>query len=202
MDLRRRQVDDSHVKRLVEVFDDLPPVVVHASSMLLLDGVHRVEAARLLGRTSVNAVFFGGDRVEALEAAIVGNTAHGLPLTAGERRAAASRLLVLVELDWADRRVARCCGISPTTVSRIRAELLRAGVQPGHLDGSRVGGDGKRYPGSGRAVNDSRHPRTARAVKNRPRKVAAVFRRVLQVLWQALRRLDLRPSATREGGGR
>src|SRR5262249_45270348 len=77
---------------------------------------------------------------------------HGLPLTLPERERAAGRILRL-HRQWADRRIAEVCGLSPTTVARIRssAALASSGTsrrptnQSGQLD-KRIGRDRRLRP--------------------------------------------------------
>src|SRR5262249_502798 len=52
--------DIAHIRRLVEVVEDLPPIIVHRSTMQVIDGVHRLRAAYLVGRETVDVTFFDG----------------------------------------------------------------------------------------------------------------------------------------------
>ncbi len=44
---RRQTIDPDHVRTLAGLFTHLPPIVVHAPSSAVIDGVHRVMAARV-----------------------------------------------------------------------------------------------------------------------------------------------------------
>lgn len=136
---RAVRVDEDHVLALAEVLDRLPPVVVDQRTMKVIDGVHRVEASRRLGRTEIRALLFSGSETEALVVAVQANVRHGKPLTRGERQGAAGDLLRRCP-DRSDRWVAEVCGLSHSTVARIRqaAEALGPGV--------RTGRDGRRRP--------------------------------------------------------
>jgi hypothetical protein len=136
---RAVRVDEDHVLALAEVLDRLPPVVVDQRTMKVIDGVHRVEASRRLGRTEIRALLFSGSETEALVVAVQANVRHGKPLTRSERQAAAGNLLRRCP-DRSDRWVAEVCGLSHSTVARIRqaAEALGPGV--------RTGRDGRRRP--------------------------------------------------------
>ena len=101
---RQTRVDEDHVMALVEVIDRLPPIIVD-ERMIVIDGVHRIEASRRAGRREIRAVLFTGDETEALTLAIRANVEHGKPLTRNERRAAA-RLLLRQHPDRSDRWVA------------------------------------------------------------------------------------------------
>jgi hypothetical protein len=133
--------DEGHVGVLVEVFDRLPPIIVHAPTMRVIDGVHRVLAAKRLGHTTIAGQFFRGTDFEASIRAVQSNISHGKPLSAPEREAAVLRILQ-VHPDWADRRIASVCGISAKLVARLRS---RANVAGERLR-ARVGQDGKSRP--------------------------------------------------------
>lgn len=138
--------DVRHAQILVEAFAYLPPVVVHRKSMAVIDGNHRVLAARMLKRPTIPAVFFDGDEDEAYVEAVRHNVAHGRPLNLQERERAASHLIA-THPDWSDRRISEVCGLAPQTVARRRRS---ATVPNGQL--SRVGRDGKSRPTDPAAV--------------------------------------------------
>src|SRR2546421_12992620 len=62
---RKRLVDPEHVRALADVFDQLPPVVVHAPTSQLIDGAHRLRAAASLGHRTITAGVFPGAGQEA-----------------------------------------------------------------------------------------------------------------------------------------
>ena len=134
---RRDKLDEGHVLALMEVIDQLPPIVVDKKTMSVIDGVHRLEAFRRAGRGEVKAVFFSGNETEVLVLAIRANVGHGKPLTLGERQSAAARLLYQCP-DWSDRRVAEICALAHSTVAGIRKAV---GANELSL---RVGRDGRR----------------------------------------------------------
>ena len=113
------RVDEDHVLALAEVLDRLPPVVVDERTMKVIDGVHRVEASRRMGRTEIRALLFSGSETDALVVAVQANVRHGKPLSRSERQAAAGTLLRRCP-DRSDRWVAEVCGLSHSTVARIR----------------------------------------------------------------------------------
>ncbi|CAM4405052.1 ParB-like nuclease domain-containing protein [Nocardia ninae] len=108
--------------------------------MRLIDGRHRLRAAQLRGDTHITAVFFDGSEADAFVLAVKANTTHGLPLTLGERTAAAHRIL-LTHPQWSDSAVASCTGLAAKTVSGIR----RSSKEIPKLN-SRVGRDGRVRP--------------------------------------------------------
>ncbi len=137
---RAGEEDPKHVRALAETYSKLPPIVVHRATMTVIDGNHRVKAAKLLGRRTIAAVFFDGDEDDAYVEAIRCNVAHGRPLTLGERERAASRMIA-THPDWSDRLIGEVCGLSPKTVAR-----RRPATEDGRPSPTRVGRDGRRRP--------------------------------------------------------
>lgn len=133
--------DPAHVAALTEVLGDVPPILVQASTMVVIDGVHRVLAARSVGRPTIPAVMFEGDETAARIEAVHRNVVHGKPLSLAEREAAAVDFLELVP-EWSDRRIATVSGLSPKTVGRLRD---RAALDPARSR-VRVGRDGRVRP--------------------------------------------------------
>jgi len=134
-----------HVQ-LLAAAQGLPPILVHRSTMRVIDGMHRLRAAKLRGDRTIFVKFFEGDDGEAFLLSIEANIEHGLPLSSADREAAASRILTLYR-QWSDRAVAVATGLSPTTVSAIRRRLSL----PAEQEGSRVGRDGRVRPMDGSA---------------------------------------------------
>jgi len=123
--------------------EDLPPIVVHRPTMMVIDGLHRLKATQLRGERSIAVRFFDGDQTEAFVLAVRLNVKHGLPLTLADRKRAAERIMS-VRPEWSDRRVASIAGISPATVSGIRRRVVGdRGTE------SRVGRDGRIRPVDG-----------------------------------------------------
>ncbi len=144
-------IDPEHV-RLLAALPGLPPVLVHRRTMRVVDGMHRLHAARLRGDTTIPAVFFDGDETAAFLRAVERNLTGGLPLSLHDREAAAVRVLA-AHRRWSDRAVAAATGLSPTTVGAIRrrsfAPSERDGGGAGGADGAdagRVGRDGRVRP--------------------------------------------------------
>jgi hypothetical protein len=148
MSPRLGEQDVGHAEALAHQFDECPPIVVERSTSIVIDGVHRVLAARILGRTKVRVRFFDGSHEEAIVESIRSNIAHGKPLTLAEREAAARRVLG-IRSDWSDRLVGSVCGLSDKTVGRLRkttAEIPQLS--------SRIGRDGRRRPTDAKKVRD------------------------------------------------
>jgi ParB-like chromosome segregation protein Spo0J len=133
-----------HVAQLVAARGSWPPIVVTPAGTVV-DGAHRVAAARRLGLRRIEAVIFDGGPEDAFVEFVRRNVVHGLLLTLRERKHAAVRIL-RVHASWSDRRVAELCGLSSKTVGRLRAD---AGVLSGDAEGSpvlRIGRDDRRRP--------------------------------------------------------
>lgn len=167
--IRSGGLDERHVDLLMECVDTWPPIVVWGDDLVVVDGCHRVEAARRLGRQTIVGIRFLGSPEEAYIEAIRRNVSHGLPLSVADRRRAARRVLMR-NPDWSDRRIASLCGLSDKTVGRVR--------RVGSLDivsvDRRVGRDGKIRPVQPGEVRD----RVRRALEENPagslRAIAAV----------------------------
>lgn len=138
---RKEDCDPQHVAALAEVLNEVPPILVHEPTMRVIDGAHRVLAARSTGQTAIRAEMFDGDETAAHIEAVHRNVTHGKPLSLGEREDAAVRFLQLVP-EWSDRRIATVSGLSPKTVGRLRG---RATGDSPHLR-VRVGKDGRSRP--------------------------------------------------------
>lgn len=95
-----------HAQLLAQIEGRLPPIVVHRASMRVIDGMHRLRAARQRGDTHVDVHFFDGDAAEAFVLAVELNNAHGLPLSLADRKAAAKRIMV-DQPRLSDGRIAR-----------------------------------------------------------------------------------------------
>ncbi|WP_328838899.1 hypothetical protein [Streptomyces europaeiscabiei] len=131
-----------HARMLAEQEEPLPPVLVHHPSMRVIDGMHRLAAARLRGSTTIEVEYFDGDEAEVFALSVELNIAHGLPLSQADRAAAAERILETHPY-WSDRRVATNAGLAPSTVAAIRR---RSTGRSDQLNAPRVGRDGRIRP--------------------------------------------------------
>ncbi|RII06875.1 Transcriptional regulator NovG [Streptomyces sp. YIM 130001] len=135
-------IDEAHAQRLVEVFPSLPPILVHRPTLRVVDGMHRVRAAALLGLELIDAQFFDdADDDEAFIQSVARNIVHGLPLSTADRRAAADRILATFPA-MSDRSIAVYTGLDAKSVADVRrrsaADLPQSNV--------RLGLDGKAHP--------------------------------------------------------
>ncbi|MCQ4083510.1 ParB/RepB/Spo0J family partition protein [Streptomyces sp. RB6PN25] len=116
----RTQLEDvTHTRRLADSGDEVPPILVHRESLRVIDGLHRMRAAVLNGRRTIEVKFFDGPEHDAFLLAVAANVKHGLPLNAGERHDAA-RQVAAMHPDWSNRAIAAVAGISPHRVAEIR----------------------------------------------------------------------------------
>ncbi|GAB3433156.1 hypothetical protein [Flindersiella endophytica] len=133
--------DPKHSLLLAESDDELPPITVHRPTMRVIDGMHRVRAALLNGKSVIQARLLDCDEEVAFVLAVTANITHGLPLSQADRRAAAARFIA-VHPNWSDRAVAASTGLSDKTVARIRDSLIPETSQ----SNTRLGRDGRRRP--------------------------------------------------------
>lgn len=142
---RLNGISHRHAELLAESEDELPAILVQRGTMRVIDGMHRVHAARLKGRDDIAVRFADVDDDAAFLLAVETNIAHGLPLSLVDRKAAASRI-IQARPYWSDRAIAQASGLSWKTVG-----VLRARAQAPSDDDRRVGRDGKVRPVSGAA---------------------------------------------------
>ncbi|WHT23686.1 ParB N-terminal domain-containing protein [Crossiella sp. CA-258035] len=135
-----------HAHVLAETGATLPPIIVHRPTMRVIDGMHRLQAARLRGERRIRVRFYDGDAENAFILAVHANIAHGMPLSLADRTAAAERILVS-RPQWSDRMIAAATGLAPRTVGAVRR---RSSAQAGWSN-TRLGRDGRVRPVSSAA---------------------------------------------------
>lgn len=134
-------VDPDHVQVLAQVPGPLPPIVVQRSTMRVIDGMHRLQAAVLQRRDHIAVRFFDGSDEDAFILAVKLNATHGLPLSAADRAVAAVRVLGS-HPEWSDQSIASITGVSDKTVAAMRQRSAS-----GHpVLNYRIGRDGRRRP--------------------------------------------------------
>ncbi|WP_244199532.1 ParB/RepB/Spo0J family partition protein [Amycolatopsis thailandensis] len=116
---RAAGVDPAHARMLAETDAPLPPILVHRPTMRVIDGLHRLQAAKLKNAVAIDARFFDGDDQAAFILAVKSNITHGLPLSLADRKTAARRILE-VRPQWSDRAIAAVTGLSHKTVGKVR----------------------------------------------------------------------------------
>lgn len=186
---RTAGLDAEHAQRLAETGAELPAIIVHRSTMRVLDGAHRCAAAHLRGETSIYARLCDEDEDNAFVIAVGANAAHGLPLPLADRKRAAERILT-THSGWSNHTIAAVSGLSDKTVGTLRTGCDRPQAA------TRVGRDGRVRPldcseGRRRAAEFlAQHPHaslreiarsaeispgTARDVRNRVQRGKAAF---------------------------
>jgi ParB-like nuclease family protein len=141
--LRQGGTNAGHVQLLLGVAgsSELPPILVQENGRRVIDGLHRLEAAKLRGDETISARVLDCSDMEALVLAIKANTIHGLPLSKADRVTGAKRVLD-THPDWSDRAIAGVTGLSANTIASLRSRS-GGGRQ---LGGKRLGRDGRRRP--------------------------------------------------------
>jgi hypothetical protein len=141
--LREDGTDADHVRLLADSAESakLPPILVQKHGLRIIDGMHRVEVAKLRGEWSITARVIDCTDEEALVLAVGSNTLHGLPLTRADRVSSAKRILA-AHPEWSDRSVAGITGLSAKAIASVRNTVM--GETP--FNGKRLGRDGKRRP--------------------------------------------------------
>jgi ParB-like chromosome segregation protein Spo0J len=133
--------DRAHIARLAEMEAPLPPILVDRRTMRVIDGMHRLMAASLQGRETIEVMFFDGSADDIFLRAVEENVTHGLPLSQADRRAAAERITAS-HPHMSDRVIGQAAGLAAKTVAVIRKR------SSGHVPQSnaRVGRDGRVRP--------------------------------------------------------
>ncbi len=133
--------DKAHIARLAETEAPLPPILVDRRTMRVIDGMHRLMAASLQGRETIDVTFFEGSETDIFLRAVRENVTHGLPLAQADRRAAAERIIVS-HPHMSDRAIGQTAGLAAKTIAAIR-KRSGEGVPQSNV---RVGRDGKVRP--------------------------------------------------------
>ncbi|MEU3337907.1 ParB N-terminal domain-containing protein [Streptomyces sp. NPDC006668] len=133
--------DPDHTRTLADVAEELPPIIVHRSTMQVIDGMHRVRAALINGSTVIRARLIDCDERTAFVLAVKANITHGLPLSPADRKSAAASIIAS-HPEWSDRIVAAATGLSDKTVAVIRTSATAELPQ----SNERLGRDGRVRP--------------------------------------------------------
>jgi hypothetical protein len=133
--------DKAHIARLAEMETPLPPILVDRSTMRVIDGMHRLMAASMHGRETIEVIFFEGTSDDVFLRAVQENITHGLPLSQADRRAAAERIIAS-HPHMSDRAIGRAAGLAAKTVAGLRKRSTDGAPQ----SNARVGRDGRVRP--------------------------------------------------------
>jgi hypothetical protein len=150
-----------------------PPLLVvsDGKQFWLIDGLHRLTAARLAGLQQIQCVVSSGDLKQARERALGANLHTERKRTNEDKRMVVQRALLDEAIRaMSDACVAELCGVSQPFVSKLRRKLTAAGtITP--LP-QRLGADGRVYqaarisgrtPGAARSRQKHTKPHTRRA---------------------------------------
>jgi len=133
--------DRAHITRLAEMEATLPPILVDRRTMRVIDGMHRLMAASLQGRETIEVMFFDGSTDDIFLRAVQENVTHGLPLSQADRRAAAERIIIS-HPHMSDRAIGQAAGLAAKTIAAIRKRSIDHVPQ----SNARVGRDGRVRP--------------------------------------------------------
>jgi ParB-like chromosome segregation protein Spo0J len=133
--------DKAHIARLAETETPLPPILVDRRTMRVIDGMHRLMAASLQARQTIDVIFFDGSEADVFLRAVQENVAHGLPLSQADRRAAAERI-VTSHPHMSDRAIGHSVGLAAKTVAAVR----KSSSEERTHSNARVGRDGRVRP--------------------------------------------------------
>jgi hypothetical protein len=101
-----------------------PPVVIFddGSKKYLVDGFHRLYAAKRVGRDRIQADLHSGSKHEGFMYSLRANSSHGLQRSNEDKRHCVMKLVDDFEyIDKSDREIAELCAVSHTFVGKIRA---------------------------------------------------------------------------------
>ena len=113
--------NERHVRMLAASKRPLPPIMAQRRTGRVIDGMHRLAAARLSGHKTVPVRYQDCDEMGAFILSVQENITHGLPLTLEDRKAAARRILA-AHPQWSDRRLAAIVGLAENGVTAIRTQ--------------------------------------------------------------------------------
>lgn len=141
--LRQGGTDETHVRLLADAASasSLPSILVQKAGSRVIDGMHRLEVAKLRGEWSIRARIVDCTDEQALVLAVRSNTLHGLPLSRADRVSSAKRILAS-HPDWSDRAVAAIAGLNAKAIASLRGGT----IGEARADIKRIGRDGKRRP--------------------------------------------------------
>lgn len=109
-----------------------PPVTVFfdGTDYWLADGFHRTHAAMALGLIEIEADIRQGTQRDAILFSVGANASHGQRRTNEDKRRAVLRLLNDAEwAGWADREIARRCGVDNKTVGALRPRPIQSDTE-------------------------------------------------------------------------
>ena len=133
--------DTGHTSVLKERLAGLPAILVNRRTMQVVDGMHRLSAARQQGADMIPVRYIDVTDHEAFLLSVRANMQHGLPLSRADREAAARRILEWYP-SWSDRAIADVVGLAPSTIAALRERSTDCFGQ----SNARMGRDGRVRP--------------------------------------------------------
>jgi len=121
----RESLNKESITRYMEYYEKgegLPPITINKQKMLV-DGRHRLEALKKIGRKAAQAQIIDLPETEIYKKAILSNRKHGTPFTKGDRDEQIWTLRHEMELTL--KETADLVGLSESGVSRIYNKQLR-----------------------------------------------------------------------------
>src|SRR5580700_1549271 len=118
-----------HVRALAEAEGEFSPILVQRSTRRVIDGMHRLAAARQKGQPCIRVEFFDCTDEDAFVLAVAANATQGLPLSGADRRAAAVRIM-RHRPEASDRLIAELTGLTPKAVGGIRRRAAETLPRP------------------------------------------------------------------------
>lgn len=151
--MMRQELDKNLVAQYKEILDailETSPVIVYEinGKYHLVDGFHRLNAARQDNRETIKANVYKGSLQDAYGAACIANLQHGKPLTRNERKKAIEQYIKL-NVQRTNVDIAKDVGVSEKTVRRYRMELESSGeIEPQEIRITANGIEQKKKPSS------------------------------------------------------
>ena len=112
----RKKIDRDTVERYMQIIDDLPPIIVQKGTGVLIDGWHRVEAAKQLDLDDILAEDIDVADDDLFAEAVKRNLGHGLALTKAERNDA---IVKLYRDGYTQEAIGEMFGIDKGQISRV-----------------------------------------------------------------------------------
>lgn len=119
----------SEYASILEDGGHLPPisVVKCGAQLIVVDGFHRIQAYRIMGRDRIEAEVIEGDLDTARRLMLGANRTHGLRRSREDKVRTVQLALQDFELSTlSDCDIAKLCGVSNTFVSHVRMKILGA----------------------------------------------------------------------------
>jgi ParB-like chromosome segregation protein Spo0J len=135
---RHEGIDQKVVDHYALLFREViwPPVLVHRESRKLIDGWHRVEAAKRAQVYTIGVQYVDEPLENCFAIAVKANLGHGVALTKEDRFRAINKML---RQSWTPERISEALGIPRIMIDRTeKAENLRIGLRAENRPGANL----------------------------------------------------------------